>query len=174
VQSSANIARGYAHAKTEYVSVYVLRTYLSQFTCMIRYVLVSNVKHWGGWSSSTPTRSSSTNDTSTDVCYEEPKANIQWRWWTWYWWHVIDVRDWVTVQTLNAFINKKTCSFLFMYIYAKIEYVSVRIRILQTRGQSNLTKKAPHGGPIPRLGVTPGGRNLYHWIPGVGVPISVP
>ena len=33
---------------------------------------------------------------------------------------------------------------------------------------------APHGGPIPRLGVTPGGRNLYHWIPGVGFPISVP
>jgi len=35
-------------------------------------------------------------------------------------------------------------------------------------------QKAPHGGPIPRLGVTPGGRNLYDWIPGVGVPISVP
>jgi len=35
-------------------------------------------------------------------------------------------------------------------------------------------QKAPHGGPIPRLGVTVGGRNLYHWIPGVGVPISVP
>ena len=35
-------------------------------------------------------------------------------------------------------------------------------------------QKAPHGGPIPRLGVIPGGRNLYHWIPGVGVPISVP
>ena len=34
-------------------------------------------------------------------------------------------------------------------------------------------QKAPHGGPIPRLGVTPGGRNLYHWIPGVGVPISL-
>jgi len=31
-------------------------------------------------------------------------------------------------------------------------------------------QKAPHGGPIPRLGVTPGGRNLYHWIPGVGFP----
>ena len=29
-----------------------------------------------------------------------------------------------------------------------------------TRGQT------PHGGPIPRLGVTPGGRKLYHWIPG--------
>jgi len=24
-------------------------------------------------------------------------------------------------------------------------------------------QKAPHGGPIPQLGVTPGGRNLYHW-----------
>jgi len=35
-------------------------------------------------------------------------------------------------------------------------------------------QNAPHGGAIPRLGVTPGGRNLYHWIPGVGVPISVP
>jgi len=29
-------------------------------------------------------------------------------------------------------------------------------------------QKAPHGGPIPRLGVTPVGRKLYHWIPGVG------
>ena len=35
-------------------------------------------------------------------------------------------------------------------------------------------QKAPHGGPIPRLGVTPGGRKLCHWIPGVGFPISVP
>jgi len=35
-------------------------------------------------------------------------------------------------------------------------------------------QKAPQGGPIPRLGVTPGGRKLYHWIPGVGFPISVP
>ena len=26
----------------------------------------------------------------------------------------------------------------------------------------------------PQLGVTPGGRKLYHWIPGVGFPISVP
>jgi len=34
-------------------------------------------------------------------------------------------------------------------------------------------QKAPHGGPIPRLGVTPGGRKLYHWIPGVGFPITV-
>ena len=35
-------------------------------------------------------------------------------------------------------------------------------------------QKAPHGGPIPRLGLTPGSRKLYHWIPGVGFPISVP
>ena len=28
-------------------------------------------------------------------------------------------------------------------------------------------QKAPNGGPILRLGVTPGGRKLYHWIPGV-------
>ena len=32
---------------------------------------------------------------------------------------------------------------------------------LITRGQSNLTKSALRG-PIPRIGVTPGGRNLYH------------
>ena len=44
---------------------------------------------------------------------------------------------------------------------------------LRTRGQSNLTKSASRG-PIPRLGVTPGGRKLYHWIPGVGFPISIP
>ena len=44
---------------------------------------------------------------------------------------------------------------------------------LSTRGQSNLTKSASRG-PIPRLGVTPGGRKLYHWIPGVGFSISVP
>ena len=43
----------------------------------------------------------------------------------------------------------------------------------QTRGQSNLTKSASRG-LIPRLVVTPGGRKLYHWIPGVGFPISVP
>jgi len=39
---------------------------------------------------------------------------------------------------------------------------------------SVIWQKAPHGGPIPRLGVTPWGRKLYHWIPGVGFPISVP
>jgi len=43
-----------------------------------------------------------------------------------------------------------------------------------TRGQSNLTKSASRGwGHSPVRG-HPRGRNLYHWIPGVGVPISVP
>ena len=42
-----------------------------------------------------------------------------------------------------------------------------------TRGQSNLTRSASRGAHSP-VRVTPGGRNLYHWIPGVGVPISVP
>ena len=42
-----------------------------------------------------------------------------------------------------------------------------------TRGQSNLTKNASRGAHSP-VRVTPGGRKLYHWIPGVGVPISVP
>ena len=32
---------------------------------------------------------------------------------------------------------------------------------LGTRGQSNLTKSTSRG-PIPRIWVTPGGRNLYH------------
>ena len=44
---------------------------------------------------------------------------------------------------------------------------------IETTGQSNLTKSASRE-PIPRLGVTPGGRKLYRWIPGVGFPISVP
>ena len=51
--------------------------------------------------------------------------------------------------------------------------INTCIIIIITRGQSNLTKRASRGA-IPRLGVTPGGRKLYHWIPGVGFPISVP
>jgi len=48
-------------------------------------------------------------------------------------------------------------------------YVSVRKQEVKV-----IWQKAPHGGPIPRLRVIPGGRKLYHWIPGVGFPISVP
>ena len=52
----------------------------------------------------------------------------------------------------------------------------VRLEVMKWRRQEVkvIWQKAPHGGAIPRLGVTPGGRKLYHWIPGVGFPISVP
>ena len=40
---------------------------------------------------------------------------------------------------------------------ALLAFLSVNL----TRGQSNLTKSASRG-PIPRLGVTQGGRKLYH------------
>jgi len=62
---------------------------------------------------------------------------------------------------------------VFTLWYRAIILVFTTPNAMATRGQSNLTKSASRG-PIPRLGVTPGGRNLYHWIPGVGVPISVP
>jgi len=43
----------------------------------------------------------------------------------------------------------------------------------KTRGQSNLTKSASRGAHSPVRG-HPRGRNLYHWIPVVGFPITVP
>jgi len=49
---------------------------------------------------------------------------------------------------------------------AYLNYIEQEVKVIW--------QKAPHGGPIPRLGVTPGGRKLYHWIPGIGFPISVP
>ena len=64
--------------------------------------------------------------------------------------------------------NEKSCLLEFVqmgfniYVYQFEQEVKV------------IWQKAPHGEPIPRLRVTPGGRNLYHWIPWVGVPISVP
>jgi len=38
-----------------------------------------------------------------------------------------------------------------------------RLVFLQEQEVKVIWQKAPHGGPIPRLGVTPGGRKLYHW-----------
>ena len=46
---------------------------------------------------------------------------------------------------------------LFLFLRWDSTYLNNKI----TRGQSNLTKSASRG-PIPRLGVTPGGRKLYH------------
>ena len=56
-------------------------------------------------------------------------------------------------------------SFLYMAVF-DVSVAKKEVKVIR--------QKAPHGGPIPRLGVTPGGRKLYHWIPGVGFPISVP
>ena len=62
-------------------------------------------------------------------------------------------------------------SYLYLYVPDDIS----KQRVCYTQQEVKVIwQKAPHGGPIPRLGVTLGGRKLYHWIPGVGFPISVP
>ena len=74
---------------------------------------------------------------------------------------------------LYRFWDRKS-QFLVLWI----RYAGPRRNIAITSDVEQVVKviwqKAPHGGPIPRLGVTPGGRKLYHWITGVGFPISVP
>jgi len=47
------------------------------------------------------------------------------------------------------------------YLHCRLRYNYFRFRNTDT-------------WPITRLGVTPGGPDLYHWISGLGVPISVP
>jgi len=66
-------------------------------------------------------------------------------------------------------------------VFTMTQSTSVRVcknnQMIETRRKHlwySEQEVAPHGGPIPRLGVTPGGRKLYHWIPGVGFSISVP
>jgi len=64
--------------------------------------------------------------------------------------------------------------FLFIY-FSDGNGAFVRCLHLKSKQEVKVIwQKAPHGGPIPRVGITPGGRKLYHWIPGVGFPISVP
>ena len=64
------------------------------------------------------------------------------------------------------------CNFCFV---SGVEYYRPICSFIAVKQEVKVIwQKAPHGGPIPRLGVTPGGRKLYHWIPGVGFPISVP
>ena len=70
----------------------------------------------------------------------------------------------------DPFIFFSNSSWYFTYTRAQFPF---QLHLSTTRGQSNLTKSASRGAHS-RLGVTPGGRNLYHWIPGVGFPIRVP
>jgi len=58
--------------------------------------------------------------------------------------------------------------------YAQHESVKHVFLCMYEQEVKVIWQKAPHWGPIPQLGVTPGGRKLYHWIPGVRFPISVP
>ena len=76
-----------------------------------------------------------------------------------------------------SLFSKDVISELFILHYLWTWKTCVKlIAIVSVPGQEVkvIWQKVPHGGPIPRLGVTAGGRNLYHWIPGVGFPISVP
>jgi len=103
-------------------------------------------------------------------------------------WLILDVRCWmlslfyspINLQHGPCYISHLTLSMLLHYLAKLLLWtcstfsmmVFIGVSKFRTRDQSNLTKSASRG-PIPRLGVTPGGRKLYHWIPGVGFPISV-
>jgi len=63
---------------------------------------------------------------------------------------------------------------IIITLFEKIQKCATKLVISVKQQVKVIWQKVPHGGPIPRLGVTPGGRNLYDWIPGVGVPIRVP
>ena len=80
------------------------------------------------------------------------------------------VRQVTTVAVATTQLVLSQFENFFYHINWELNKVSLSTK---KRCQSNLTKSASRG-PIPRLGVTPGGRKLYHWIPGVGFPISVP
>ena len=97
------------------------------------------------------------------------------------WWHQMSHKIHLATNLTRkyllylSFIN--TWHFVVWLIIDLCIYFNVlyyQLPVLLKQEVKVIWQKAPHGGPIPRLGVTPGGRNLYHWIPGVGVPISVP
>ena len=76
---------------------------------------------------------------------------------------------------LRSSLNSKILERM-VFIHANTKLIDKVIGVCGNRYFEKEVKviwqKAPH--PIPRLGVTPGGRKLHHWIPGVGFPISVP
>jgi len=72
---------------------------------------------------------------------------------------------WLPYSTRNS-VDSVTLKYHSNYIKTRYLYREQEVKVIW--------QNAPHGGPISRLGVTPGSRKLYHWIPGVGFPISVP
>ena len=67
-------------------------------------------------------------------------------------------------QQLFIFLSASDRNFVLQHLIQPLHSFNmtltiqpVYVKIYGTRGQSNLTKSA-----IPRLEVTPGGRNLYH------------
>ena len=65
----------------------------------------------------------------------------------------------IATARLHAITMTTYASVILTLLYIII--IIIIIISLLTRGQSNLTKSASRGA-IPRLGVTPGGRKLYH------------
>ena len=99
--------------------------------------------------------------TELSLCYSIIYQYNGARWYEQFWQVSLLHRALVLIG-LVFYLLSTSVSSIFMKLYVFEQEVKV------------IWQKAPHGGPIPRLGVTPGGRKLYHWIPGVGVPISVP
>ena len=88
----------------------------------------------------------------------------------------LTTEDYVKDSNLHCFVLQKAATTTKTHLTTSIPGQRVLTGYIETVQQEVkvIWQKAPHGGPIPRLGVTPGGRKLYHWIPGVGFPISVP
>jgi len=77
----------------------------------------------------------------------------------------------LTIPLEISSLQNHSMSQLTVYCISAVQF---RTRCVGEQEVKVIWQKAPHGGPIPRLGVTQGGRKLYNWIPGVGFPISVP
>ena len=73
----------------------------------------------------------------------------------------MDIQHMKTVKQLNVTDMTKTTKLTMRLVIIYIQSINARTVTTKTRSQSNLTKSASRG-PIPRLGVTPGGRKLYH------------
>jgi len=81
-----------------------------------------------------------------------------------------------TVATFSRNGNISVTDVCLLSLSSLLDTITIKggVHVVYEQEVKVIWQKVPHGGPIPRLGVTPGGQKLYHWIPGVGFPISVP